>query len=194
MSPVDSTPARADQTTSALLKRIRTKLQNGPRGAGAAWESIDSTELLEGIRRKINHIQSSQEQVPARPTVPRDFSQLMLQMDAALQSASRAHTQVGTLNPRPPGLHNRGIQLVKSGMRRSLSWYTRPIQAFQAAILRLLPDIFADLEHKEADLREHAAAIKELRTQNAVLTQELDRLRATPREPGNEIDGDPTRR
>lgn len=44
--------------------------------------------------------------------------------------------QVGTLNPRPPGLHNSLIQLFKKGLARMLSWYTRPLLDFHSSVAR----------------------------------------------------------
>jgi O-antigen chain-terminating methyltransferase len=55
-----------------------------------------------------------------------------------LASAQGLWNLVGQVNPRPPGLVNDGIQLVKRTIRRLLLWYTRPIVAFQGNITRIL--------------------------------------------------------
>ncbi len=44
--------------------------------------------------------------------------------------------RVGTVNPRPPGLHNDAIQALKRLLVRSLNWYTRPLHDFHAALTR----------------------------------------------------------
>ncbi len=46
--------------------------------------------------------------------------------------------QVGVLNPRRPGLHNKLIQLFKKALARILSWYTRPLLEFGSTLCRLL--------------------------------------------------------
>ncbi len=48
--------------------------------------------------------------------------------------------EVGTVNPRGPGLHNQAIQVLKKSMARSLSWYTRSLRQFQAAVTRALQE------------------------------------------------------
>ena len=68
------------------------------------------------------------------PSPGHDLGSLAAEIDAALS----AHRQVGQLNPRRPGLHNNAIQFAKRVLRRSLSWYTRPIQLFQVSVIRVL--------------------------------------------------------
>jgi hypothetical protein len=45
---------------------------------------------------------------------------------------------VGTINPRPPGLHNDLIQHLKKLMSRTLAWYIRPQREFNSSVVRPL--------------------------------------------------------
>ncbi len=99
-----------------------------------------------------------------------------------------AHRQVGTVNPRHPGLINNLIQAFKRSMRRSLSWYTRPIVEFQDHTLHFLSETtgilgreqerFAHLEKRIVGI---AAELAELRQQFGAkldgLSTDLDRLK-----------------
>lgn len=53
---------------------------------------------------------------------------------------------VGTINPRPAGLVNEAIQFSKRMLARVLSWYTRPLQQFQAAVARAFEEQLHALE------------------------------------------------
>ena len=68
---------------------------------------------------------------------------------AEVETALSGTRDVGQINPRPPGLHNRVIQFAKKVMRRSLSWYTRPIHVFQGAVIRALQQIVALLQGQQ---------------------------------------------
>lgn len=63
-----------------------------------------------------------------------------------LQDCNQLHNAVGSLNPRNPGLHNNLIQFAKKVMRRSLSWYTRPLHQFQGAATRSLNELAKAVE------------------------------------------------
>jgi hypothetical protein len=66
-----------------------------------------------------------------------------------LDDCNRLHNAVGSLNPRNPGLHNKLIQFVKKVMRRSLSWYTRPLHQFHASVTRTLNELAKTVEQSE---------------------------------------------
>jgi SAM-dependent methyltransferase len=85
----------------------------------------------------------------------RDFLPLELEIEAALQGT----LQVGQLNPRQPGLLNAAIQFFKKVMRRSLSWYTRPIHHFQGAVIRALQQILILLQGYEEPLDSVSQAV-----------------------------------
>ena len=55
--------------------------------------------------------------------------------------------QVGVLNPRRPGLHNKLIQLFKKALARILSWYTRPLLEFHASVTRSLQESMRSIEN-----------------------------------------------
>ncbi|MGO9302764.1 MAG: hypothetical protein ACLP3R_03550, partial [Candidatus Korobacteraceae bacterium] len=131
MTPVEHIPVQEDQSFEAIMKRIRAKLKDPHLGTAVPARLSDTAELLEHIRLQLGS---------------QDFSHIRMQMDAALKAATKAHNQVGELNPRLPGLHNNAVQFMKKAMRRSLTWYTRPLQAFQEAILRALRDIAKALQ------------------------------------------------
>ena len=69
-----------------------------------------------------------------------------------LQDCNKFHNAVGSLNPRNPGLHNNLIQFAKKLMRRSLSWYTRPLHQFQGAATRSLNELAKAVENCQTQL------------------------------------------
>ena len=79
----------------------------------------------------------------------RDFMPLRFEIDTAVEGTR----QVGQINPRRAGLHNDAIQFCKKAMRRSLTWYTRPIHYFQAAVIRALQQVLANLQGQEESIR-----------------------------------------
>jgi hypothetical protein len=54
---------------------------------------------------------------------------------------------VGVVNPRLPGWHNDLAQRFKKSLARALSWYTRPLQAFNASVSRSLAEVVWSFEH-----------------------------------------------
>ncbi|MGO9563124.1 MAG: methyltransferase domain-containing protein [Candidatus Korobacteraceae bacterium] len=170
MTPVEHIPVQEDQSFEAIMKRIRAKLKDPHLGTAVPARLSDTAELLEHIRLQLGS---------------QDFSQIRMQMDAALKAATKAHNQVGELNPRLPGLHNNAVQFMKKAMRRSLTWYTRPLQAFQEAILRALRDIAKALQVHDSDLRTHAAAIQDVRDRSALLTHQVATLQSALRGGGD---------
>ena len=74
-----------------------------------------------------------------------DLAPLRAEVEAALAG----HRDVGQINPRRPGVHNRAIQSVKKVMRRSLTWYTRPIHVFQGAVIRALQQVVSLLQGQQ---------------------------------------------
>lgn len=75
-----------------------------------------------------------------------------------LEECKTLYPAVGGLNPRGPGLHNRLIQFAKRVMRRSLSWYTRPLQLFEGAVIRTLDGLTSRVD----GLIEQAEKFKQL--------------------------------
>ena len=104
-----------------------------------------------------------------------DLSRLPLEVGAALDG----HRQVGQLNPRLPGLRNDAIQFAKKAMRRSLTWYTRPLHLFGGAVIRALQQVTAALQSHEDALRKVSQELAALRSEVHTLREEL---RETTRE------------
>ena len=111
--------------------------------------------------------------------VPRyDTTELRLN----LQDCNLLHNAVGTLNPRNPGLLNRIIQFLKRLMNRSLSWYTRPLHQFHAAVTRTLNEITkvqdslaATVQRLEADFQNRDAQNGEFRQATELRIADLQR-------------------
>lgn len=72
----------------------------------------------------------------------------------ALDAAVAVHQRLGEVNPRPPGLYNHAIQLVKKTMGRSLSWYTRPNYQFQEEMLELINRMILTLQGQGEAIQE----------------------------------------
>ncbi|MGC2110433.1 MAG: class I SAM-dependent methyltransferase, partial [Candidatus Korobacteraceae bacterium] len=71
---------------------------------------------------------------------------------------------------RHPGLHNDAIQFGKKVMRRSLTWYTRPMHMFQGAVVRALQRISGSLQAHDASLQTLA---QDLDRHNSRVTEQL---------------------
>lgn len=200
--------ARTD--VDEILARIRAKLQRKAAGSGTNESSEQIEKLRQSIRSKIQgssasplgesfeQRQSRTAQHPATVSagtavsaaVSRPFRIQIPNIPPLVVDTEElvsAHLQFGEVNPRPPGLHNRAIQFVKQMMRRSLSWYTRPQQLFQSAVISTLRQVTAALQTHDDVLQEHndslrrisreitgqAAALRELREQNARMAEQL---------------------
>ena len=70
----------------------------------------------------------------------------------ALAVVEGSRKAVGIINPRPPGWRNDLIQFVKKSFARSLAWYTRPLNEFNASVSRSLAEIFCALGHLSANM------------------------------------------
>lgn len=75
-----------------------------------------------------------------------------------LEECKTLYPAVGGLNPRNPGLRNQLIQFAKKVMRRGLSWYTRPLQLFEGAVIRTLDGLTSTMD----GLIEQAEKFKQL--------------------------------
>ncbi len=69
-----------------------------------------------------------------------------------LVDSNLSHSAVGTINPRRPGPHNSLIQFVKKVMRRSLTWYTRPLHSFHGSVTRALNEATRAIEDLQLKL------------------------------------------
>lgn len=113
----------------------------------------------------------------------------------AAASLERLRKAVGAINPRPPGWRNGLIQFAKKSLGRSLAWYTRPLQEFNAsasrsleetacAIDRLSTNMASQFSWIKAALDDHStnmaaleAQMARLKNRNARLMQEIELLR-----------------
>ena len=76
------------------------------------------------------------------------------QLHREIGTALEGTRKVGQINPRNPGLINDAIQLFKKAMRRSLTWYTRPLHEYQGGVVRALGQIAAILDNHNVSLRD----------------------------------------
>ncbi len=88
------------------------------------------------------------------PSVPGSDEILDLRNEIAL--AEEGSRQTGQLNPRKPGTLNDAIQFSKKVMRRSLTWYTRPLHLFEGAVIRALQHIGNIIDDHRGRLHKHA--------------------------------------
>lgn len=84
--------------------------------------------------------------------------------------------QVGTLNPRPPGLANRFLQMFKMALARILSWYTRPLHAFHASVTRSLNETTRAIEQLQSSAIRIGQRLEEMEASQENLSERLERL------------------
>ena len=145
----------------------------------------ESAEILERLRRQIagvrqdktsNVTAGSRSTAQLRPTAPsplQDLSSLRLEVE----TATTGHRDSGQVNPRPPGVANSLIQFHKKVMRRSLTWYTRPIHVFQAAVIRALQETIRVLETQREDLQEQREDIQAQREDLKAQREDLHKIK-----------------
>ncbi len=126
------------------------------------------SEVIDHIRERARARQAT---VPRQPTFslpgasrpgPAMPAYDLYELHANLAACNALHNSVGTLNPRRPGLHNQAIQLVKKIMRRSLTWYTRPLHEFHGAVTRTLNETARAVEDQNHRLQELGTRIDSL--------------------------------
>ncbi len=86
-------------------------------------------------------------------------SEEVLQLRNEIALAEEGSRQTGQLNPRQPGALNNAVQFGKKVMRRSLSWYTRPLHLFQGAVIRSLQHGGNILDDHRGQLHKHSEAL-----------------------------------
>src|SRR5690242_17863848 len=124
-------------------------------------------EVIAAIRERVRarhaaELEPSTPRPAAANFTPATSAYDLQELHANLAACNALHAAVGTLNPRSPGLHNQALQLVKKVMRRSLTWYTRPLHEFQGAATRTL--------------NETTIALEEVRSGLALLQSRLDAI------------------
>ena len=105
-------------------------------------------ETLAALRERI------QQRVEGRvPEVP-DFRLPSLDTLAEKrQAAQNWASQVGNVNPRPPGLHNKLVQGLKHVVARSLRWFAQPQREFNRAILETVEELRQLLAEQNRNLK-----------------------------------------
>ncbi len=133
---------------------------------------MNLVETLSALRERI------QQRVEGRvPEVP-DFRLPSLEaLEARRQAAENSASRVGTVNPRPPGLHNKLVQAFKHLVARSMRWFVRPQREFNRAVLDAMDEmrqLFAEQNRNLLVLAQVAEAAD--RAERAALA-ELEHLR-----------------
>ncbi len=170
------------RAVDALLKSIRSKVRSNRAEVAKPEDPAEIARLLAHIRQQIDgsHVSAGTDGAEIGEPAIRD--QAISRIESELNAALAAHRQVGQLNPRLPGIHNHTVQLVKKTMRRSLTWYTRPLQQFQGAVLHGLQQIVATLQSHSDALRTMDAklddSVASSERQMAELKRELEALRS----------------
>ncbi len=134
---------------------------------------MDEPEILSRLKAHVARHQrfSPDEQRPVQPRSvgPKvDISNLS-RLSAEVWTAREA---VGQLNPRNPGLLNRSVQAFKKLMQRSLSWYTRSLQAFHYQVARAIEEQGTAINSVERSVRRLQDEILILKSQNKIPVME----------------------
>jgi SAM-dependent methyltransferase len=156
----------------------------------APENEINIQEVMAGIRQRVEaRKQKGEAFAPirgsARPqaNVTGRIPQLypLAQIEFKIASARLAQTEIGAINPRRPGFHNNLIQVFKKAIRRSLSWYTRPLMRFHSAVVDSLSEAGFALKNVQGGFlelnRAQAEEIEHVRDELSKLREELSKLR-----------------
>lgn len=157
------------QSIEEIMQRIRTQLRDpdratpGDKNAAQTTKDTQVTEMMGRLRQASRSPQSGGEMETTEAPAPftlklHEVSQLHTEINTALEGTR----QVGQINPRNPGLINNFIQMVKKVMRRSLTWYTRPLHHFQGGVVRALDQISAILDNQNDSFRRVATELRSL--------------------------------
>lgn len=153
------------QTIEEIMQRIRAKVRDPEKAAANNKDTAPSkdtqvAEIMERLRQKTDapqhpDVKGATDGRPPFTLKLHDVSRLRTEINTALEGTR----QVGQINPRPPGLINRAIQLIKEAMRRSLTWYTRPLHHFQGGVVRALEQIAVILDNHNDSFRRVTAEL-----------------------------------
>ena len=141
-----------EELIEGIRSLVRAEVRDATPGAGASILSRSGMNATEQILFRLR------QQVPAAVS---DFravpdTQVFTGLGIELETCIRASEQFGEVNPRPSGFMNDRIQSVKRLMRRSMSWYTRPLRLFHGAVIRALQQFVGALEKQQEMLSERA--------------------------------------
>lgn len=147
---------------------------------------MDEQEILSRLKAHVARHQSfsPDEQRPAQPRS--DVSSINISNLSRISTEVwAAREAVGQINPRNPGLLNRLAQALKKVLQRSLTWYTRSLQAFHFKVAQAIEEqgtainsIERSLAALESELRKALSEIPDViehshRAQSEVLQESL---------------------
>ena len=111
-------------------------------------------QSLQGGRAGGGSDSHSQDQITA------SLSQYNLDdLRAAVATNDELWKQLGTLNPRPPGAHHSLVQFIKNLIRRSLTWYTRPLAEYSKSVAHSLTETEHALANTQSNIAELASRL-----------------------------------
>jgi O-antigen chain-terminating methyltransferase len=161
-------------TVEQVMERIRAQVRQ-QEGSGT------SPRAAANVQKGPRHSDTPVPSPPAALSSREDISRLHAEVCAALDG----HLQTGQLNARRPGLHNDVLQFIKKVIRRSLTWYTRPLHRFQASVIRALEHVTNVLQNQDKALLNQSSVLRQMAEQ--VQTQS-DALRKTSEQVQNQSD------
>lgn len=100
-------------------------------------------------------------------------------MHRVIATVNALWNKVGEINPRRPGLHNDLIQLAKKTLRRMLTWYTRPLHEFHAAVTRAFNETASAAQNLQGNMNSLAQQVDTLGTSQSSLAQQIDTLQSS---------------
>jgi hypothetical protein len=152
---------------------------------------------LDNTKQKIEIISESDD--PAVPAGLWLYEADELRLIVANIEELRKH--IADVNPRSPGWHNDLLQVPKKLLARSLGWYTRSLQRFNAAVSRSLHQLFYTVETLSTNMaaldrrldhsEKRMSTIKDsLQEQIDSLQKQVEALISQQRKPSTEFLGD----
>jgi len=133
--------------------------------------NTDLTARLGAVREQIrNRVEQTAPEDPA--VVPAPVERLQNAAAAARSLASA----IGTVNPRPAGLLNSALQVVKETVAKLLEWHVRPQREFNQAAVECFTKTAELLEATNRNLAVLAASFKPFARRYQELAEEMDRI------------------
>lgn len=136
----------------------------------AAENEIDIQEVMSVIRQRAEaRRKQGESSAPLRQPAMLSKTKVSLnvlrsnslaQLQSKIASVRLTQAEVGAVNPRPPGVHNRAIQLVKKAIQRSLGWYTRSLVQFDRSVV----EAFEAAQNNILELQQANVELSQART------------------------------
>ena len=154
--------------------------------AGTADKNLEQimARIREQVRMRKPVVGTAVSPSPAPfPVAPSEALALfpLADLQYEVRQCHATHAAVGTLNRRPSGLPNQLAQFVKKAMRRSLTWYTRPLHLFHGSVTRALNETMLALDsiqHNITELQLRWERLDKAQQQvESVVQQHVDRLK-----------------